>query len=190
MNRPRFWFLFALVLAAAVSRVIPHPPNVTPLAALALFGGATLPRRLLALVVPLAALLLSDVVLQLTYLAGWQPSWGFYQGQWVVYACFLITTAIGFAIRRRRRPLTIALASVAGSVVFFLLTNFAFWASGLMYPRTAAGLWLCYEMALPFFRNALIGDLAYSSLLFGALALAEARIPVLRQPATPVGGAA
>jgi hypothetical protein len=184
MNRPRFWFVLTLVLVAAGSRLLPHPPNVTPLAAVALFGGATLPRRWLALVVPLAALLLSDLLLQLTYLAGWQPSWGFYQGQWVVYTCFLITAAIGQLIRRRHHALTIALATVAGSLVFFLATNAAVWASGLLYPRTLQGLLLCYEMALPFLRNSLIGDLAYSAILFGALALAEARIPILRQPVT------
>src|SRR4051794_25983076 len=107
MNRPRFWFLSSLVLLAAASRLVPHPPNVTPMAAVALFGGATIERRRLAFLVPLAALLLSDLLLQLTYLAGWQPSWGFYQGQWVVYACSLVTASLGFLIRRRRGVLTV-----------------------------------------------------------------------------------
>jgi hypothetical protein len=190
MNRPRFWFLITLVLLAAASRLVPHPPNVTPLAAVALFGGATIERRWLALLVPLAALLLSDLLLQVTYLAGWQPSWGFYQGQWVVYACSLLAAFLGFLVRRRRNAFTVMAATVAGSLTFFLATNFAFWASGLLYPRTVPGLWLCYEMALPFFRNSLMGDLAYSASLFGTLALAEARIPVLRARATPVGASA
>jgi hypothetical protein len=113
-------------------------------------------------------------------MAGWQPNWGFYHGQWVVYTCFVLTACLGFLIRRRRNVRAIALATVAGSTVFFLVTNFAFWASGLMYPRTLSGLGLCYEMALPFFRNSLLGDLACSLTLFGALALAEAGFPVLR----------
>jgi hypothetical protein len=183
MSPPRFWFLTTLVLLAAASRLMPHPPNVTPMAAIALFGGATFERRWSALLVPLAALLLSDLLLQATYLAGWQPSWGFYQGQWVVYACFLVTASFGLLVRRRRNVLAVAAATLAGSLVFFLVTNFAFWASGLLYPRTVPGLLLCYEMALPFFRNSLLGDLAYSALLFGTLALAEAKIPILRQPA-------
>jgi hypothetical protein len=189
MNRPRFYFLLALILLAAASRLAPHPPNVTPLAAVALFGGATIARRWAALLVPLLALLLSDVLLQVTYLAGWQPNWGFYQGQWVVYACFALTAALGFLIRRRRNLLAVTLATVAGSLVFFVVTNFAVWASGLMYPKDSAGLWLCYEMALPFFRNALVGDIAYSLLMFGALALAEARIPLLRQRSVGIGAA-
>jgi hypothetical protein len=181
MNRPRFWFLLTLILVAAASRLVPHPPNVTPLAAVALFGGATLERRWAAFLLPLAALLLSDLLLQVTYLAGWQPNWGFYQGQWVVYACFVLTASLGLLIRRRRNVRAIMLATVASSLVFFLMTNFAVWAGGLMYPKNAAGLGLCYEMALPFLRNSLMGDIAYSLLMFGALAVAEARIPLLRQ---------
>jgi hypothetical protein len=189
MNRPRFWFLVTLILLAAASRLVPHPPNVTPLAAVALFGGATIERRWPAFLVPLAALLLSDLLLQGTYLAGWQPNWGFYQGQWVVYACFVLTASLGFLIRRRRNALTVLTATLAGSLIFFLATNFASWASGMMYPRTAPGLLLCYEMALPFFRYSLVGDIAYSAILFGGMALAEARIPVLRQRATRIGTA-
>src|SRR4051812_24594789 len=133
MNRPRFWFLVTLILLAAASRLVPHPPNVTPLAAVALFGGATLERRWLAFLVPLAALLLSDMLLQVTYLAGWQPNWGFYQGQWVVYACSLLTASLGSLIRRRHRDvLTVLTATLAGSLTFFLATNFASWASGMM----------------------------------------------------------
>src|SRR3954453_10922523 len=103
MNRPPFWFLVPLILLAAASRLVPHPPNVTPLAAVALFGGATFGRRWLAFLVPLAALLLSDLLLQVTYLAGWQSSWGFYRGQWVVYACFVLTASLGILIGPRHR---------------------------------------------------------------------------------------
>jgi hypothetical protein len=189
MNHPRFWFLFTLILLAAASRLAPHPPNVTPLAAVALFGGATIERRWAALLVPLLALALSDLLLHVTYLAGWQPNWGFYQGQWVVYACFVLTACLGFLIRRRRNLLAITLATVAGSLVFFVVTNFAVWASGLMYPKSTAGLWHCYAMALPFFRNSLVGDITCSLLMFGALAVAEARIPLLRQRSVEIGAA-
>jgi hypothetical protein len=188
MNRARFWFLATLIFGAAVSRLLPHPPNVSPLAAVALFAGATIERRWLALLVPLASLFVSDILLEATYLAGWQPLWGFYSGQAVVYGCFLATAALGFLLRRRS-VLKVAVASVVSSLFFFVATNFAVWASGVLYPRTAAGLWLCYEMALPFLRNSLIGDLAFSACLFGTLALAEARIPILRSTAVDSIGA-
>src|SRR4051812_32261583 len=184
MNRFRFWCLTALIVMAAISRLLPHPPNVAPLAALALFGGATLPTRRSALLVPLAALLLSDLLLEVTYRAGWQGSWGFYPGQWAVYACCLIPAALGRMIRHLRTVPMVVMATVASALIFFVVTNFAVSAGGLLYPRTVGSLLLCYEMALPFLRNSLAGDLAYSAALFGAMALAETRFPTLRPSIT------
>jgi hypothetical protein len=185
MNRPRFWFLLALAVAAAASRVVPHPSNFSPMAAVALFGAATFDHRRSAILVPLGALLFSDLLLHLTHLAGWQTHWGFYSGQWVVYACALVTVGIGFLLRRRRTAPAIALATLSSSLVFFLVTNFV-WAYGpdSLYPKNLQGLMASYTAALPFFRNSLAGDAFYSTLLFGTLALAEARFKAIRQPAT------
>jgi hypothetical protein len=181
MNTRRFWFLTALAGFGAASRLLHHPPNFSPMTAVALFGAATIPGRWLAVAVPLGSLLASDGLLHLTYLAGWQPSWGFYQGQWVVYACALATVGLGFLLRRRRTVLSISAATLASSLLFFLSTNFVFaHGAGSLYPRTVSGLLLSYEMALPFFRNSLAGDAFYTSVLFGGLALAEARVPSLR----------
>ncbi len=190
MFQPRAWFLALLVLTAAASRLVPHPPNFAPMTALALFGAATFRGRWAAWLVPVGALLFSDTLLHFTHQWGWQASWGFYPGQWVVYACLVATTGIGFALRGRRTVANVAAATLAGSSLFFLVTNFAVWAggSGGMYPKSAAGLLLCYEMAVPFFRNALLGDACYAALLFGTLALAEAKAPALRAR-TPLGPA-
>ncbi len=182
MLHARAWFLALLVLAAAASRVLPHPPNFAPMTALALFGAATFRERWAAWLAPVGALLFSDTLLHFTHQWGWQPSWGFYRGQWVVYTCLLATTGLGFALRGRRTAANVAAATLAGSVLFFGATNFAVWAlgSGSTYPKTAGGLLLCYEMAVPFFRNGLLGDSCYALILFGSLALAEARVPALR----------
>jgi hypothetical protein len=182
MLPPRFWFLTALTVAAAVSRIVPHPYNFAPFAAVALFGAASFPGRWAAVIVPFASLLLGDVLLQVTYAAGWQPNWGFYRGQWVIYACLIPSVLLGFAIRHRRTFAMVASATLAGSVLFFLVTNFAVWANGtgVTYPRTLQGLFLCYEAAIPFFRWSLAGDLVYSTVLFGGLALAESMFPALR----------
>ena len=188
MNRLRLWSLTVLVLMTAVSRLLPHPPNVAPLEVMSLIGGATFPTRRSAALVMVAALLLSDLLLHLGYLAGWQPSRGVYPGQWAVYACFLVTVLLGGLLRRHRSVARVVLSTAAGSMIFFVTTNFVVWAGGSMYPRTVQGLLLCYEMALPFFRNSLAGDLAYSAALFGALALAEARFPILRPHITSGGG--
>ena len=167
---------------AAGSRLLPHPANVTPTAAIALFCAATLASKRLAILTPIAILLLSDLAMQLAYRAGWREFPGFHDGQWVVYACSLVPVAIGFALRHRRSAIGVTSGSLAGSVVFFLATNFAyFYGEDSIYPRTWAGIWTCYEMALPFFGRSLIGDLGYAWLLFGSLALAESRFPALRR---------
>jgi hypothetical protein len=171
MFKPRALTLASLILAAAASRLIPHPWNLTSVAALALFGGATFEDRRLAFLAPLAALALSDLVL------------GFYPGMAFVYASFLVVAALGLWLRGRRAPGPILAASLAGSLLFFVLTNFGVWAEGLLYPRTLAGLAACYAAALPFLRQTLEGDLLYTVLLFGGFALLERRFPVLRPAA-------
>ncbi|MGH7859086.1 MAG: DUF6580 family putative transport protein [Candidatus Binatia bacterium] len=166
----RFVALTALILAAAASRLVPHPPNFTPIAAMALFGGAHFSDRRVALLVPLSAMLLSDLVLGLH---GLIP---------VVYACFAITVVIGFRLRWHRAALPVATAALASSTLFFLVTNLAVWAFGSVYPKTWAGLVACYVAAVPFFGNTLAGDAVYTAALFGAFALAEKRLPALRAP--------
>jgi len=174
MIRPRFAVLTGMIFAAAAARLIPHPPNFTPIAALALFGGAHFADKRLAFAVPLAALLLSDAAL------------GFYPGMPAVYASFALVVVLGLGLRRRHAPRPIvgaalAGAALAGSVLFFLLTNFAVWLAGGLYPRTAAGLTECYIAAVPFFGHTVLGDLFFTAVLFGGFALAQKRWPVLER---------
>ena len=185
MSDRRSWFLVVLSLVAAVSRLVPHPLNFAHMTALALFGGATFASRRAAVIVPLAALFLSDCLFQVAYQLGWVPYWGFYQGQWVAYACMLITIGLGFLLRGRTNVPTIAAATLGGSVFFFLVTNFP-WTYGLVWwhPTTLAGITASYTDAVPFFRRTLAGDAVYSTLLFGTLALAEVRFPSLRRSQT------
>jgi len=168
MNKSRFMALTCIIAAAAASRLVPHPPNVAPITALALFGGAHFSSKRLAFMVPLAALLLSDAVL------------GFYDQMWVVYGSFCMIACIGFQLRTKRTVFAIAAATLCSSILFFVVTNFGVWLFGSVYPRTAQGLATCYVAALPFFRNTLLGDCFYTGLLFGAFRLAEERWPELR----------
>jgi hypothetical protein len=153
-------------------RLIPHPPNLTPVGACALFGGACFADRRAAFLLPLSAMALSDAVL------------GFHALTLVVYACFVIEVALGLWLRPRRHALPIAGATLLGSCLFFAITNAACWIS--FYPRTLAGLAACYGAAVPFFTNTLLGDAFFVSLLFGTLAVAEGRFPVLRERVIPV----
>ena len=175
MVRTRVAALTAIILAAALSRLIPHPPNMTSVTAVALFGGAYFPDRRLAFLVPLAALFLSDLAL------------GFYHHMEIVYASFALVVCIGLWLQKNRSALPIAGAALASSVLFFLLTNFGVWAFGSLYPMTLDGLIACYVAAIPFFRNMLLGDVLYTVLLFGGFALLERRFAMLREPSMRSG---
>ncbi len=178
MNK-RMLVLTGIILAAALARLLPHPPNATPIAAIALFGGACFRGRWAAFLAPLGAMVLSDVVLGLTR----YRDHSLFPLQAVVYACFLAEAALGRLIAGRRSVWRIGAAGLAGSVLFFVATNFAVWAGGTLYPLTAAGLVECYTAAIPYFRNTLLGDAVCITILFGGLALLENRAAWMREPA-------
>ncbi len=180
MMQTRFFVLDGMILAAAASRLIPHPPNFAPIGAMALFGGACFADRRVAFAVPLAAMSLSDLVIGL--LSG-DLFLGLHRLIPVVYGSFTLSVCLGFWLRTRRTVMPIAGATLAGSVLFFVVTNFSVWALGSSYPKTWEGLVACYVAAIPFFHNTLLGDAVYSAALFGGLALAEKGIPALREPA-------
>ena len=167
-NPSRIIALLSAIVAAAGLRLIPHPPNFTPIDAMALFSGAYLGRRMLAFVAPLGALLLSDLVL------------GFYHGQATVYFSVALIVMIGMATLNRRSPVRIGAAAMASAVLFFVITNLGMWAFSGIYPRTLLGLEACYIAAIPFFQNTIVGDLFYAMLLFGGFAIAERMVPHLR----------
>ena len=169
MSRSRWMAVAAVILAAALARLLPHPPNVTPIAAMALFGGAYGAGLFPALLLPLAAMAVSDVVMTLTGHAdgGWHGTLPF------VYASLLAMVGIGRLVARRLTALGVAGGAVAASLLFFVVTNFGTWWAGGIYPLTPAGLSACFVAALPFLRLTLLGDLFYSGLLFGGFALGE-----------------
>ncbi len=165
---PRFIFVISVIFVAAISRLLPHLPNVTPIAAIALFGGTYINRKSLAFILPLIALFISDLFI------------GFYPEMYAIYLSFALTVGIGFILRKKTNIATTITASLASSIIFFMLSNFAVWLSPVYaYTMDVKGLTLCYEMALPFFRNELIGTLAYNVLFFGAFYLAKQRFTVL-----------
>ena len=170
MKNNRYLVLAGMVLAAAAVRLLPHPWSFTPIGAMALFGGAQFASKRAAFLMPLAALFLGDLVL------------GFHQLMPFVYGSFALTVCLGFWVRRQPRAGRIVIASVAGSTLFFLVTNFSVWICFDTYPKNTSGLLECYVAGLPFFRNGLLGDLLYASVLFGGLALAERRFTSLRKP--------
>jgi len=165
VNNSRILALLSAILLAAALRLVPHPPNFTPIGAMALFSGAYLGRRALAFVAPLGAMLLSDALL------------GFYSGFWITYLAIGLVVLIGWLALSRVSPLRVGAAAIASSITFFLVSNFGTWALSGMYPHSGAGLAACYIAAIPFFQNTLAGDLFYATLLFGGFRIAELLVP-------------
>ena len=167
---PRTLVITSMVLAAAALRIAPHPMNFAPIGALALFGGATFSSKRAAFAIPLLSLVIGDFIT------------GFHQLIPFVYASFLVSVSIGFWLRRQKSASHIAAATLVGAMQFFLVTNFALWASSIgSYPKTAGGLAACYIAGVPLFWNTLAGDAFYATLLFGAMALAERKFAALRE---------
>ena len=135
-----------IMLAAVLTRLVPHLPNFTPVTAIALFGGLYISNRILAYALPLVIMCISDIFL------------GFSSITLFVYVGFMLVTLIG-TLRKKPSILTIFL----GSLSFFVVTNFGVWLLG--YPKTWTGLVECYTLALPFFRNSLLGDFFYSGVM-------------------------
>lgn len=181
MLNVRFLSLAGIILAAAAARLLPHPPNVTPIAAMALFGGAYFASKRSAFLVPLSAMLLGDIALGLI-----QYGMNVFLFAPYVYVGFAGTTCLGLLLRSRRTVMPIAAACLASSILFFLITNFGAWLQYDFYPKTPDGLLASYVAALPFFHNTVIGDAVCTALLFGGFALAELYFPTLRQESASI----
>jgi hypothetical protein len=160
----------ALLAAAAALGLAPQPAGVSPIGAIALFGGASFASRSAGLVAALAAYALAGLARGAAGDLG-----AFHALTPAVLGSWALVAALGGWLRRRRSPARIAAASAAGSLLFFAITNFAVWAQLGTYPPSAAGLAACYAAGLPLLARGALGDLAYAAALFGALAMAERR---------------
>jgi len=150
------------ILIAAILRLAPHAPNFAPIGAMALFGGTYLGKKW-AIILPLAAMFLSDLFI------------GFdgVDGRLAVYGSFLLVGLIGMWLKNHKSIQNVIGASIISSTVFFLVTNFTVLYTESLYPKTLAGLMESYTMALPFFRNSLVGDLFYVGVFFGGYELVQ-----------------
>jgi hypothetical protein len=162
-KRKLTYVALALVAFGVIMRLVPHAANFAPVGAIALFGGAVLPKKV-AWWLPVAVMAVSDLFI------------GFYSGILFTWAAYLMVALFGMTLRRTRNLYRIVLGSLGGATIFFLVSNFGTWAQGGLYPHTWAGFVQCYTMAIPFFRNTLAGDLFYNALLFGAFAFATSKL--------------
>ena len=179
----RFWILTSMIAAVAMMRLISLPiPNFAPIAAMALFGGAYFKDKGFAFLVPLAALFVTDVMLEVAGLNG------LYGGMAYTYLAFFLVGCIGLLLRNNITAGKIAMGAVGGSVLFFLITNFAAWLGNPFYPQNFIGLMESYTLGLAFYKNeffgnlflnTIMGDIFYSALLFGSFEFIKSRVPSL-----------
>ena len=141
-------FLIGFVFLAIWFRLIPHPPNVAPITALALFSGASFRNKWYSIVFPLIAMLLSDMVLGFSTISLW------------VYSAFILITMFSWITKELKWT-----SVLISSLIFFIVSNFGVWV--LSYPHTIEGLITCYTMAIPFFGYSILGDKAWSLIIFG-----------------------
>lgn len=154
-----------LILLGIVTRFLPHPANFAPIGAIALFGALYLPKKY-ALIIPLVAMFISDIFI------------GFYSWQIMsaVYGSFILAGVMGLIIRKKKNFFSVISVALLSSMLFFAITNFAVWAFGTMYIHNFAGLIQSYTMAIPFFKNSLLGDLFYVGVLVGGFEFVQSVI--------------
>lgn len=178
---PKFGIIVLMVVAAAATRFMPHPPNFTPIGGMALFGAAHFAKKYWAYLIPFLALWLSDLILNNVVYSSpdgftWITSFGLWN-----FAAFGMIVFLGSNILKKINLPNIIGASVIGSLVFFLITNFGVWASDPlnMYADNIAGLTAAVAAGLPFFWNTLAGDIVYVGVLFGGYEIAKNIYPSL-----------
>ena len=185
--QPRTTTLIIMILAAAAFRLVQSSnvfsvlSNVTPVGAIALFGGCYFKDNWKAFLVPLLALALSDLLLNLVLYFDY---WTFYfSGVIWIYGSFALMVVIGQYIKKVT-VLHVALSGIAGALTHYIIADFGVWIEGILYPRNMSGFLQCYYAALPFLRNMLIGNLVFCAILFGAFEWMQRRYPALRLQTT------
>lgn len=174
--------VLAVILVATVFRVLPHWPNFTPLAAIALMSGAFIQSKRLALLVPILALFISDLVTLTWINMEWTSVSGFFgsPGTALIYLAFFLMTLIGFQLRKRQSSGALALSALSSSILFFLLSNFGVWMINNL-PKDLSGLMQTYALGIPFFGYDLAGNIFYTFVGFGLIRVMVQQWPILRE---------
>lgn len=162
---PRFWLISLMILGAAFTRLIPHPPNFTAIGAMALFGGAYFSEKKFAFIIPIIAMFISDLII------------GFHNGMASVYFSFILIVGIGIVLSRNIKIKNVIIASLLSSSLFFIITNFQMWILSPLYSKDVSGLVACYIAAIPFFQYNVLGDLFFVGILFGVFAALQTKFP-------------
>lgn len=181
MNK-RLFIVAGIILVAALTRLIPHPLNVAPLGAISLFGATYLSDKKFAFILPMLAMFITDLFINNIMYASYYGSFTLFTPGFIwIYGSIAAIVVIGVLLLKKVSIPRVIASSLLSSILFYLISNFGVWLSDPDYPITTAGLILCYEMAIPFFKNTVLGDFAYSAILFGGFEFAISKVPTLQK---------
>lgn len=177
MNKNQILLSLGLIVIAAATRFLPHPPNFTAVGAMAIFGGAILSKRWMAIAFPLVVLFLSDLVLNNTIYASFYDGFTWFtSGAVYLYGAFVITAFMGMRLNADSKWSKTLGVSVSSSLVFFALSNFGVWMGSAMYSKDLAGLMTAYAAGVPFFWSTLVSTAVFTQVLFVAYRYSERKI--------------
>ncbi len=177
-NNTRLLTIGAIMFGMALTRLLPHPVNFTPMAAIAVFGGAQLMHNRHRFGLMLLAALLSDLLVNSLLYNYNDLSYFLEPGTLGIYGCYMFFVWMGTTLKKVN-VVGVGSRSILASAVFFIVSNLTLWAGSTFYTQDLTGLMACYIAAIPFIQNSFAGDLIYSGILFGGFALLQKRIPVL-----------
>jgi len=138
----------------ALGRIIPHPPNFTPILATAIYTPYMINDKWIAVLIPLSAMFIADIII------GFHPYM-----LWVYGAIGLSTLISSWSMRFNKKYIQLGVMAILSSILFFIITNFAVWAIWDYYPKTIDDLIICYIKAIPFFQNTLLGTIIYTAII-------------------------
>ena len=171
----RLGVIIALVFIAALSRIIPHPYNFTPLSAIALFGAAHFKKGWQVVFIPILATWLSDLFINNVIYDSLDFVW-FYQGFYWQYGAYVLVALLGRSALQKVTVSRVLFGSLGAAIIFFLVSNFGVWIGSPIYPPTFSGLMACYAAGIPFFGGTLLGNLVYGVALFGLFHFLEPKL--------------
>ena len=177
----RFSVITLLVVLAALSRLIPHPPNVAPIAGMALFGTAYYSKKYWAYLIPIISMWVSDLILNNVMYSQYFDSFvWFYSGSLFSYAAFALIVLMGSITLKKKNVGSVLFSALGASIIFFIVSNLGVWLTSPLYAKSWEGLIACYVVAIPFMQNTLIGDLCYTAVLFGLFKMSMSWFSILR----------
>jgi hypothetical protein len=178
MKNKRFAIITGFIVLAVLSRVLPHPYNFTPLGAIALFGAAYFTDKKWAILIPLIAMWISDILINNFIFSAFFDGFTLFHSAMIwTYGSIALIALMGMKFLKKVTIPRVLGSAIGASVIFFVISNFGAWLASPMYPLNISGLAAAYTAAIPFFHNTLAGDIIYCTTLFGAFEYLKMKAP-------------